>query len=405
MPPTATVGDLVALLETRYPPGTAEGWDAVGLVAGDPQAPAASVMFAVDPVLDVAREAIEAGVDLLVTHHPLYLRGTSSVAATTAKGRVVHELVRAGVALYVAHTNADSAPGGVAEALATLLDLEDLAPLTPHDGAALDTWTTFVPTTATTAVLNALAAAGAGDLGEYDRCAFTVTGQGTFRPSAAANPTIGARGQVTEVAEDRLEMVAPRARRAAVLAALRAAHPYEEPAFTVVEHATGPAGTGIGRIGTLATPTTLRALAEHVADVLPRTAQGIRVAGDLDATVRRVAVCGGSGDSLLSTVRRLGADVYLTADLRHHPASEAIEEGPPFLIDATHWASEWPWLPVAAAQLEADAAQRGHPIATRVSTLVTDPWTLRLAGRDNGNQHPPAVPGDRPMDNTEGVAQ
>ncbi|PYG01719.1 dinuclear metal center protein, YbgI/SA1388 family [Georgenia satyanarayanai] len=384
MASTLTVADVVGLLEQRYPPRTAEGWDAVGLVAGDPDAPVRTVMFAVDPVQAVADEAIAAGVDLLVTHHPLYLRGTTSVAATTPKGRVVHDLVRAGCALYTAHTNADSAAGGVADALADLLDLSERHPLTPHDAAALDTLTVFVPREDTAAVLDALAAAGAGAIGDYDRCAFTVAGQGTFRPGAAANPTIGARGEVTEVAEDRLEMTVPRERRAAVLAALRAAHPYEEPAFSVLEHATRPAGTGIGRIGTLPARTTLRALAERVAAALPATAQGIRVAGDLDAEVSRVAVCGGSGDSLLGTVRALGADVYLTADLRHHPASEALEAGPPYLIDATHWASEWPWLPVAAARLEADARESGAPLRTRVSTIVTDPWTLRLGAPDNG---------------------
>src|SRR5690606_10243485 len=352
------------------------------------------VVFAVDPVRAVADEAIAAGADLLVTHHPLYLRGTTTVAADTPKGRVVHDLIRAGCALYTAPTNADSARGGVADALADLLDLRDRRPLTPHDADALDTLTVFVPQDHTTRVLDALAAAGAGAIGEYDRCAFTVTGQGTFRAGAAANPTIGERGEITEVVEDRLEMTLPRHRRAAVVAALRAAHPYEEPAFSVVEHAAQPAGTGVGRVGPLPAPTTLRALAEHVAAVLPATAQGIRVAGDLDAEVRTVAVCGGSGDSLLGTVRAIGADVYLTADLRHHPASEALEAGPPYLIDATHWASEWPWLPVAAARLEEDARAAGAVLRTVVSRTVTDPWTLRLGAPDNGR-----------TDDTEGAAQ
>src|SRR5690625_2497762 len=383
MASTLTVADVVGLLEQRYPPSTAEGWDAVGLVAGDPTAPVRKVVFAVDPVRAVAAEAVAARADLLVTHHPLYLRGTTTVAADTPKGRVVHDLVRAGCALYTAHTNADSAHGGVADALADLLDLRDREPLTPHDAAALDTLTVFVPQDHTAAVLDALAAAGAGAIGEYDRCAFSVTGQGTFRAGAAANPTIGARGEITEVVEDRLEMTVPRGRRAAVVAALRASHPYEEPAFSVVEHATHPAGTGLGRIGTLPEPTTLRALAERVAAALPATPQGIRVAGDLDAQVSTVAVCGGSGDSLLGTVRALGADVYLTADLRHHPASEALEAGPPYLVDATHWASEWPWLPVAAAHLEQDARAAGGELRTVVSRIVTDPWTLRVGAPDN----------------------
>src|SRR5699024_8775508 len=323
-----------------------------------------------------------------------YLRGTSTVSAATPKGRLVHDLIRAGCALYTAHTNADSAAGGVADALADLLELSDRRPLTPHEDAALDTLTVFVPRDDTTRVLDALAAAGAGALGEYDRCAFTVTGQGTFRAGATANPTIGQREEITEVAEDRLEMTLPRRRRAAVVAALRASHPYEEPAFSVVQHAAQPAGTGLGRIGTLPQPTTLRALAERGAAVLPATAPGIRVAGDLDAQVRTVAVSGGSGDSLLGTVRALAADVYLTADLRHHPAPEPLAAGRPYLIDATHWASEWPWLPVAAARLAQDARDAGTEVETAVSTIVTDPWTMRLPAPDNGN----------PTD-TKGVAQ
>ncbi len=380
---TLTVADVVGLLETRYPPRTAETWDAVGLVAGDPAAPVRSVLLAVDPVQAVVDEAIAREVDMLITHHPLYLRGTSSVAATTPKGRIVHDLIRAGCALYTAHTNADAAAGGVAEALADLLDLQDRRPIVAHDAAALDTLTVFVPQDHTGAVLDALADAGAGAIGEYDRCAFTATGQGTFRASQAANPTIGERGEITEVTEDRLEMTLPRHRRGAVIAALRASHPYEEPAFSVLEHAVHEAGTGLGRIGTLPAPTTLRELAERVAAVLPATAPGIRVAGDLAATVRKVAVSGGSGDSFLGRVRELGADVYVTADLRHHPASEAIEGGPPYLIDATHWASEWPWLPRAAAHLTEDAAAAGAQLEVSVSTIVTDPWTLRLGPTDN----------------------
>src|SRR5690625_669531 len=281
-----TVADVVGLLEQRYPPGTAEGWDAVGLVAGDPAAPVRKVVFAVDPVRAVADEAIAAGADLLATHHPLYRRGTTTAAADPPTGRVVHDLSRAGCALYAAHTNADSARGGVADALADLLDLRDRRPLTPHDADALDTLTVFVPQDHTTRVLDALAAAGAGAIGEYDRCAFTVTGQGTFRAGAAANPTIGERGEITEVVEDRLEMTLPRHRRAAVVAALRAAHPYEEPAFSVVEHAAQPAGTGIGRVGTLPAPTTLRALAEHDAAVLPAPAPTHHVASTLQCRRR-----------------------------------------------------------------------------------------------------------------------
>src|SRR5690606_24193771 len=187
-------------------------------------------------------------------------------------------------------------------------------------------------------------------------------------------------GAVEEVREDRLEMVLPRARRDAVLAALRAAHPYEEPALTLIEQPRTSSAVGTGRIGRLARPVTLRTFAERVAEVLPPTPQGVRVGGDLDAEITTVAVCGGAGDSLRGRVRSLGADVYLTADLRHHPASEHLAGGRPYLIDATHWASEWPWLPRAAELLRSAAHARGVRLDTHVSTRVTDPWDIVLEG-------------------------
>jgi len=393
--PDLTLADVVNLLEQHYPPATAEDWDAVGLVAGDPAAPVRSVVLAVDPTEEVAAEALERGADLLLTHHPLYLRGTSSVAATTPKGRVVHSLVTGGCALYTAHTNADAAQGGVAEALADLLGLVDTVPVDPLPGEMLDTLVTFVPREATAELLDALADAGAGQLGDYERAAFTSAGTGTFRPLEGANPTVGSVGDAEQVAEDRIEMVLPRHRRQAVLAALRQAHPYEEPAFTLVAQAASGTSTGTGRIGRLPRPTTLRSFAGRVAEALPATPQGVRVGGDLDAEVSTVAVCGGAGDSLLGRVRALGADVYVTADLRHHPASEHLAGGRPYLVDTTHWASEWPWLPRAAGMLRSAAAARGARLDVHVSTLVTDPWDLHLAPQDDGEPGSTTV-GGRP---------
>ncbi|SFK03654.1 Nif3-like dinuclear metal center hexameric protein [Cellulomonas sp. KH9] len=381
---TATLADVVAALDRRYPPGTAEQWDRVGLAAGDPDAPVRRVLLAVDPVAAVVDEALAWEADLLVTHHPLLLRPVHSVAATTFKGALLHRLVRGGCGLYTAHTNADAAHGGVAEALADTIGLVGTEPLVPADAPALDKHVVMVPVEDAERLVDALAGAGAGHVGAYERCAWTTTGEGTFTPLPGAAPALGVVGRRETVAEARVEMVAPRSRRAAVVAAMRSAHPYEEPAFDVLELAALPGATGLGRVGTLPAPQPLHAFAAAVARAVPATAQGVRYAGDPDMPVRRVAVLGGSGDSLFDAVRAADVDVYVTADLRHHPASEQQERAAfdarggaprPALVDLAHSASEWLWLPRAAQALRDDLAAAGTTVETRVSTRRTDPWT------------------------------
>jgi dinuclear metal center YbgI/SA1388 family protein len=369
-----TLADVVGVLDRLYDPRWAADWDAVGLVTGDPDQPVRRVLLAVDPVQAVIDEAVTWGADLLVTHHPLLLRPVHSVAITDPKGSAVTTLVRAGVALHVAHTNADVADPGVSDALATALGLTDLSPLQPAAIDRLDKLVTFVPEADAERVVDALAAAGAGRLGDYERCAFTSAGTGTFTPLAGADPAIGRVGEREQVAETRIEMVLARHRRTAVVAALRAAHPYEEPAFDLVELVALAGARGLGRVGTWAAGGTLADFAGRVAAALPATAAGVRVGGDPDRPVRTVAVCGGAGDDLFADVRAAGVDAYVTADLRHHPASEALAHGGPGLVDVSHWASEWPWLADCARLLRDGLGARADTVDVRVSTLVTDPW-------------------------------
>ncbi|WP_180357789.1 Nif3-like dinuclear metal center hexameric protein [Streptomyces sp. NP160] len=271
---TPTLAQVVAVLDELYPPSWAEDWDRPGLVCGDPDALVDRVLLAVDPVEEVVDEAVDEGAQLVLAHHPLLLRGTSTVAATFPKGRVVHRLVRSGVALVTAHTNADSARPGVSDALARVVGLVDLEPLVTAD---------------------------------HD------------------------------------------------------------------------ASLGLGRVGRLERPLPLRAFAEQVAQALPGTAGGVRVAGDPDAVVERVAVCGGAGDSLFAEVRAAGVDAYVTADLRHHPASEAREQAPgTALVEVSHWASEWPWLHGAAERLSSALADRGLSVTTSVSVRSSDPWSFHV---------------------------
>jgi dinuclear metal center YbgI/SA1388 family protein len=368
------LADVLAVLDRLYDPRWAADWDAVGLVTGDPEQAVRRVLLAVDPVQAVVDEAVAWDADLLVTHHPLLLRGVHSVATTHPKGRAVTSLVRAGVALHVAHTNADVADPGVSDALAAALGLTDLRPLQPMPDDRLDKLVTFVPDADADRLVDALAAAGAGRLGDYERAAFTSTGTGTFTPLAGADPTIGEVGRREDVAETRVEMVLPAHRRAAVVAALRAAHPYEEVAFDLVELVPQPGRRGPGRVGRWPAEGTLRDFAGHVAAGLPATPHGVRVAGDLDRPVRTVAVLGGAGDDMFEAVRASGADAYVTSDLRHHPASEALAHGFPGLVDVSHWAGEWPWLADCARLLGDGLGARAVTVDIRVSELVTDSW-------------------------------
>jgi dinuclear metal center YbgI/SA1388 family protein len=370
-----TLADVVSLIHGWYPPATAEDWDAVGLVYGDPEQSVRKVMFAVDPSPAVAREAADWKADLLVVHHPLFLKPVHGFAATTPKGRTLATLAAAGCALLTAHTNADQAEGGVSEALAEALGLTDLEPLLRAAGEAVDKLTVFVPEDAAAPVRAALAEAGAGQIGNYDFASFTSHGEGRFRPLDGSQPMIGTVGEIETVAEVRIEAVLGRRRRGEVVAAMLAAHPYEEPAYDIVELADpGTITTGTGRVGTLPAAT-LAEFAQAVAAALPKTQHGVRVAGDPGRVVRRVAVCGGAGDFLLDHVATSDVDVYVTSDLRHHPAAEFVEKGGPALIDVAHWAAESTWLPAVAARLQ---EALGNDVDTRVSMLCTDPWTLSL---------------------------
>lgn len=277
--PDLHLRDVVRALESLYPPATAQEWDRVGLVTGDPEQAVRRAHLAIDPTLAVVEEATAAGADLLITHHPLLLRGVSSVATTSAKGETVTRAIRGGLAIYCAHTNADVASPGVCDALAAACGLESVGPL-------------------------------------------------------------------------------------------------EEVPYAV------------GRVGTLGSPISLREFVTRLSGALPATAGGIRVSGDPDATVERVAVLGGSGDDRFEQVRAAGADVYVTADLRHHPVLEERETsrgGRPFLVDAGHWATEWVWL--ASAERELVSALEGGAstrLDTYVSRLRTEPWSFVVGANAAG---------------------
>ncbi|WP_165164192.1 Nif3-like dinuclear metal center hexameric protein [Corynebacterium qintianiae] len=368
-----TVADVVAALESAYPPELAEDWDQVGLICGDPADEVRKVAFALDCTQDVAERAVELGAQMLVVHHPLLLRGVSSVAADTPKGKVIHTLLRGGVALFAAHTNADSARPGVSDLLAELVGITPGRPIRPTRRRATDKWGVYIPPADTDRVMDSLFRAGAGAIGDYERCSFRWEGSGGFTPREGADPADGTVGEHTVAPEIRVEFVAPSRLRTELIDALRSAHPYEEPAFDIVvlEDDTAPEeATGLGRVGTLPAPMTLREFTQQVADALPETAWGVRAAGDPEQMVQKVAVSSGSGDGFLADVAKLGVDVYVTSDLRHHPVDEHLRAGGPAVIDTAHWASEFPWT------RQAEGIVGALDVETEIIGIRTDPWTV-----------------------------
>jgi dinuclear metal center YbgI/SA1388 family protein len=376
---TVRLAEVIDVLDQAYPPGLAQSWDSVGLVCGDPDDMLSSVTVAVDATAAVVDQVPDGG--LLLAHHPLLLRGVDTVAASTAKGALVHRLIRSGRSLFTAHTNADSASPGVSDALARALGLTVEAVLEPSlAGPDFDKWVIFVPPENAEAVRAAVFAAGAGQIGVYSGCSWSVSGTGQFLPGDGASPAIGSVGAVEHVVEDRVEVIAPARARRAVLSAMRAAHPYEEPAFDIFALAPPPADVGLGRIGSLAQPESLNAFVSRVRAGLPQTSWGVRAAGDPDTTVSRVAVCGGAGDSLLDIVAAADVQAYVTADLRHHPADEHRRASDVALIDVAHWASEYPWCEQAADILR---SVFGADLSVRVCPIRTDPWNVDDAGGSN----------------------
>jgi hypothetical protein len=262
--------------------------------------------------------------------------------------------------------------------MALVLGLTDVRPL-ENDGDATDLWVVYVPEGEADGVTAAMHGAGAGMIGNYDHAKFVSKGTGSFRPIGDAHPTIGEVGTIEHVDELRVEMVAAPSDRERIRSAMLSAHSYEEVAYQVTATEPRPSNRGSGRIGTLPAATTLKDFAHLVTDLLPGHHSATRVAGDPDAEVRSVALCGGSGDFLLGAAQAAGADVYVTSDLRHHPVSEHREAARACaVIDVPHWAAEWTWLPVVAREV---AERLGATVETTVSTIVTDPWTFTVPSR------------------------
>lgn len=338
---TVRLRDIADMIEAWAPPGSAQSYDNVGIQVGRADAEIRRAVVALDMTPQVLAEARQREAQLILTHHPLLFKPLSRLTPDSLVGSLALELAESGIALYAAHTNLDAARGGVSFALAEQLGLQDVEFLQGMDDALVKL-VTFVPPDHTDAVRTALGEAGAGRIGGYDHCAFTAPGTGHFRPGEGTDPLIGeAGGDIESADEIRIEAEVARWTLPSVLSALRDTHPYDEPAYDVIPVEQTYRDAGIGAVGVLKREQRLSQFLDHMCDVLENPA--VRYAGDPDATVHRVAVCGGSGSSFLSLARRAGADVFVTADITYHTYFDTLgTDGIPeiALVNAGHYETE-----------------------------------------------------------------
>jgi dinuclear metal center YbgI/SA1388 family protein len=374
-----TVATVVEYLDRFAPRDLAAEWDNVGLLLGERSASVERIITCLTVTPESAAEAIAGRANLIVTHHPILFRGIKRLTDATAEGRMLLGLVRAGVAVYSPHTAFDNTHGGINELLARRLALTDIVPLRPppplsppnlggDKGGGQMKVVVFVPEKDLNRVADALFAAGAGQIGEYRECSFRLAGIGTFFGSDAANPTIGQKGRREEVNEWRLEAVCPASCVEAVVAAIRRAHSYEEPAFDIYPLHAPPSRRGEGRLGALPKSQPLGELAAAVKAALQ--ANAVQIIGDLQSPVQRVAIACGAGGEMLSNAVRARADVFLSGEMRFHDYLHARAEGIALILPG-HYASErcgiedlaerlrgqFPQLHIWASERETDPVQ------------------------------------------------
>jgi dinuclear metal center YbgI/SA1388 family protein len=357
--------DLLVLLEDIAPTRYAEAWDNVGLLAGDPDQDVSRVLLTVDYTPEVAAEARRERCDFVIAYHPPIFQPIKRLTA----GDVLYDATRNGDAIYSPHTALDVAPGGTNDLLADILGLEDRQPLRLIEPKAQNhKLTTFVPENAVEKVAQALFDAGAGRIGHYTRCSFRTPGTGTFMGDETTHPTVGEPGVLEEAQEIKLETLCPIARLPEILQALRQSHPYEEPAFDLVQLAAPPEAIGQGRIGNLratALPVLLTRIKQELN--LPH----LLVAGPTDPTITRAAVLAGAGREHLKDAIAQGAQLYLTGEIPHHEALAAAKAGVT-VVATLHSNSERATL----KRLRDRLAQATRAVPFLISSVDRDPFQI-----------------------------
>jgi len=363
---------IIEIMDALAPSNRAEEWDNIGLLVGDPQAEVNSVLVSLNVNEVVVSQAIKDKYDMIISHHPLIFRPLKSLRFDLPLGSLLRKLVQSNIMVYVAHTNLDCAGMGVNAQLASKLGLTDIEILKVTGSDRMFKLVTFVPTGHTAAVLNAISEAGAGWIGNYSHCTFRLLGTGTFFPREGTNPFIGLTGKLEEVEEHRLETIVPENLVDKVIKAMKKSHPYEEVAYDVYPLHQPVSNWGLGAIGRLASPVPLGFFAKQLKQSLGVSV--IKLSGDRERLVAKVAVCGGAGASLIHAAAFKGADVLVTGDLKYHEAEEAFALKLA-VLDAGHFATEQVIVPALANMLRSELVKNGETVKISTVEKVEEPWT------------------------------
>ncbi|WP_010588508.1 Nif3-like dinuclear metal center hexameric protein [Schlesneria paludicola] len=360
-----TVRDVCDRLKTIAPLRLAEDWDNVGLIVGDENREIERILTCLTLTSDVADEAVQSRAGLIITHHPILFKPVKSITANTPEGRILLTLIRHEISVYSPHTAWDNSDCGINQQLAERLELHDIRPLRPHKAEEHIKIVTFVPEPQLEALRSAMWNAGAGVIGNYEKCSFTTRGTGSFQGSETTQPAVGRAGQFEQIDEVRLEIVCAPQQLDRVLNALREGHPYEEPAVDLFSARSLGDGAGSGRMGTLSTPMTLAQLNRIVAEKLRQP--NLQFVGDPSQTIKRLGIACGAAGEFLHDAHRAGCQAFLTGEVRFHGCLEATELGIALILPG-HYATErfamealaarlgqeFPGLPATASHHETD---------------------------------------------------
>ncbi len=328
---------IIKLMEAFAPKKFAEGWDNVGFQLGNPDHEIDKIMLTLDINDEIIDEAIDKNVDLIITHHPLIFKGIKSVTDDDVLGRRIIKLIKNNIGVYAAHTNLDVANDGINDYLAEILGLERISALNTSYSTSYYKLTTFVPHADAESLRAAVCKSGAGNIGEYSDCSFSVDGTGSFKPLEGSNPYIGNKGEIEFVKEKRIEFIVSDENLQKSISALVSAHPYETPAYDVISLENKIESYGIGRYGFLNKPMETEAFIAHVKEKLK--IPSVKLVGNSEGKIYKVGLCGGAGSDFIKDAKKAGCDIYISADIKYHDGQLASEIGIK-LLDTGHYETE-----------------------------------------------------------------